>query len=364
DGYTLSLRSDRGTGGIQALQHLGLLDRALAVSVTGIGSDDDDGVAGFTVWDTAWNELLKVRPRVLPGLPVAGMRIARRALRDVLIEAVEAEGEIRWGVACTGVERLADGRARVRLSDGGVQECDVVIAADGASSKIRAAVRPGDGLRFAGPVCLSGTARFSEGAVPQPMDRCWGIVLGEGGGKSLFVSPVDERSALWSLSYLALGPREAKKPPLSEEESKEVCREALEIGRVFTEPFQTLVLATDPSTVMVFNAMDKQPFTNAERGCRDDRVPVVFIGDSNHAVSPFAGNGANLAMMDGWDLAEQLCKSSSLHAALTSYDKLSVPRAKSTVKTSHVTIAVAHSQGWKLFFYVLLLRLLRLIFFR
>lgn len=364
EGYSISIRSDARSGGIQALQKLGLLDRALDASITGLGDGDGGGGGGFAVWDTAWNELLKIRPRVPAGLPVGVMRIARRALRGVLIEAVEARDAIRWGVACTGVERLADGRARVQLSDGGVAECDILIAADGASSKIRAGLRPGDGLRFAGAVCLSGTARFAGGVVPEPMDRDWGIVLGGGGEKCLFVSPVDERSALWNLSYLASGPRESKKPPLSEEESQEICQEALEVGKVFNEPFQTLVRGTDPSTVMVFNAMDKQPFANVDREYRDDQAPVVFIGDSNHAVSPFAGNGANLAMMDGWDLAEQMCKSSSLRAALVSYDRLSVPRARSTVKMSHMNITVGHSQGWRLFFYVLLLRLVRLIFFR
>ena len=293
EGYSISIRSDARSGGIQALQKLGLLDRALDASITGLGG----GGGGFTVWDTTWNELLKIRPRVSAGLPVGGMRIARRALRGVLVEAVEARDAIRWGVACTGVERLADGRARVRLSDGGVAECDILIAADGASSKIRAGLRPGDGLQFAGAVCLSGTARFAGGLVPEPVDRDWGIVLGGGGGKSLFVSPVDERSALWSLSYLASEPRESKKLPLSEEEIQEICQEALEVGKVFNEPFQTLVRGTDSSTVMVFSTMDKQPFANVDREYRDDQAPIVFIGDSNHAVSPFAGNGANLAMV-------------------------------------------------------------------
>ena len=306
EGYSISIRSDARSGGIQALQKLGLLDRALDASIMGLGNSDGGGGGGFTVWDTAWNELLKIRPRVPAGLPVGVMRIARRALRGVLVEAVEARDAIRWGVACTGVERLADGRARVRLSDGGVAECDILIAADGASSKIRAGLRPGDGLQFAGAVCLSGTARFAGGVVPEPVDRDWGVVLGGGSGKGLFVSPVDERSALWSLSYLASEPRESKKPPPSEEEIQEICQEALEVGKVFNEPFQTLVRGTDPSTVMVFNAMDKQPFANVDREYRDDQAPVVFIGDSNHAVSPFAGNGANLAMVITMSLSSLL----------------------------------------------------------
>jgi 2-polyprenyl-6-methoxyphenol hydroxylase-like FAD-dependent oxidoreductase len=65
-----------------------------------------------------------------------------------------------------------------------------------------------------------------------------------------------------------------------------------------------------------------------------------------------------MALEDGWDLAEQLCKHESLEAALTAYDALSMPRAKTTLRMSHFVIEVAHSQGWRLMLYTLLFRIL------
>lgn len=315
EGYTISIRSDAASGGIQTLNKLGLLERALEVAVTGIGGGEGEGGA-FCMWNREWRELVSMRVKVPEGLKVGGMRIARRALRDVLIETAEREegNMVCWDVACTGAERREDGRVQVRLSDGSVVECDVLIAADGASSKIRETLRPQDKLSFAGAVCLSGTARFAEGEVPKPMNKNWGSLLGGGEGKGLFVSPVDSRSALWNLSYLASQPRdlERKKQPLSEDDARNVCEEALEVGKVFSEPFATLVRASDPSTVMIFNARDKQPFCNADENA-DCRCPVIFIGDSNHAVSPFAGNGANLAMVSDSISLKVFC---SLHADL------------------------------------------------
>ena len=293
EGYSISIRSDGRPGGIQTLQKLGILDKAIDVSITGLTHGE---AGGFTIWDTSWNELLKIRPWIPEGLPVGGLRIARRRLRDVMIDAVEAGDVVHWNIACTGVTRLDDGRVQLQLSNGGTDQCDLLIAADGASSKLRACLRPEDKLSFAGPVFLGGTARFLDGPTPKPVDQDWGPVLG-GEGKGLFVSPVDKTSALWGLSYLASEPREPMKQPMSKEESDKICQEALQLGSCFQEPFQTLVRATDPTTTMVFNAMDKQPFANVGAGYRDDKSPAVFIGDSNHAVSPFAGNGANLAMV-------------------------------------------------------------------
>ncbi|ODQ70252.1 hypothetical protein LIPSTDRAFT_107393 [Lipomyces starkeyi NRRL Y-11557] len=50
--------------------------------------------------------------------------------------------------------------------------------------------------------------------------------------------------------------------------------------------------------------MDKEAFPHT--GGNQNHVSVVFIGDSNHAVSPSAGNGANMALKDGWSLQSNL----------------------------------------------------------
>lgn len=74
------------------------------------------------------------------------------------------------------------------------------------------------------------------------------------------------------------------------------------VGKDITEPFKTIVDATDPSTTLVLNAMDKPPSPHDLKA-----GPVFFtLGDANYAVSSFVGNGANLVLNDGWDLAEQL----------------------------------------------------------
>jgi 2-polyprenyl-6-methoxyphenol hydroxylase-like FAD-dependent oxidoreductase len=355
EGYSISIRSDGISGGMQALQKLGILEDMVRVSITGIQGDR----GRFCLWDTNWTEILKVKQHTPAGLPVASMRIVRYLLRRALIEALSPHDAIRWATACTGAVQLPGGQVAVQLSNGQTQACDLVIAADGANSKLRRTLRPEDNLCFAGAVCISGNARLPDG-VPKPVTADWGLVLG-GGGFGLFASPIDQHSAIWCLSYLAAEPQRTMKQPIPKDEVGDLLQEALDRGKVFAEPFESLVRATDPSTLMVFNAMDKQPFPHTS--VNQKNMPVVFIGDSNHAMSPFAGNGANMALMDGIELAEQICKSESLGSALASYDELSIARSKSAIRISHWVIAIAHARGWKLALYLLLLRIVRLVMF-
>lgn len=259
------------------------------------------------------------------------------------MEAAEAAGaNIHWGTACTGARRLESGKIQVQLAnpDGaGVrqEECDVLIAADGAHSKVRASLRPDDTLQYAGAILIGGTSRFPNG-IPQPLDDSWGLQV-SGQGICCFYSKVDEDSIVWGIAQLEEEKRSVPKV-LSAEEVEAMKKEALERGHMLKEPFKTCVEATETANTFMLPAMDKQPFAHnaALRG-------VVFLGDANHAVSPFAGNGANLALKDGWDLAAGLCDCDSIDAAVTAYDAISIPRAVKTLKTSHQRIKNGHASG-------------------
>jgi 2-polyprenyl-6-methoxyphenol hydroxylase-like FAD-dependent oxidoreductase len=365
EGYSLSIRGDALSGGMQVLQRLDILERMLPFSL----SAQNSRAGSFNLWSTDWTSLLKVSTTTTiqsddgDRIP-AGMRFPRSLLRRVLINAVCESDRIVWNVPCTHVEPLlvpTQGRTRVHFPDGGYDDCDILVVADGASSKIRAQLRPHDILDFTGIVCISASARFPEGDVPDPMDADWGGVLGAGNGVGLFVAPVSSSSALWSLSYPSATPRERLGRPFTKDEVDALLAEALEKGRGFSEPFQKMVHATDPGTLTVLNAMDKQPFGHGSTSTGTAAGPVVFIGDANHAVSPFSGNGANMAMLDGWDLAEQFARNISMDTALETYDGRSMPRSTSAVRQSHWAIDMMHATGLKLAVYRALLWLVGLV---
>lgn len=117
---------------------------------------------------------------------------------------------------------------------------------------------------------------------------------------------------------------------------------------MFNEPFKTIVEATIPEAAFIRPAMEKQPFQHSS-----NLQGVAFIGDANHVLSPYVLVGANLALKDGWDLAEQLCSTSSLQLAMAAYDKLSIPRTTDIMKFSNERIGFGHSTGlkWKVYKY-------------
>ena len=75
------------------------------------------------------------------------------------------------------------------------------------------------------------------------------------------------------------------------------------------------------------------------------RPDITLLGDAAHLMSPFAGEGANLAVQDGAELAMSLINNSSAAAAIALYEASMVARAQEPAKRSVATQALMVSSN-------------------
>lgn len=69
----------------------------------------------------------------------------------------------------------------------------------------------------------------------------------------------------------------------------------------------------------------------------EHREGITLLGDAAHVMSPFGGDGANLAMMDGADLGEALLKE-DWRAAVAEFEETMCARAEEPARSASEAI--------------------------
>jgi 2-polyprenyl-6-methoxyphenol hydroxylase-like FAD-dependent oxidoreductase len=257
--------------------------------------------------------------------------VDRGALRGILLAALPDE-TVRWGSKVTGLRRLEGGRHEVTLADGTTFTADLLVGADGAWSKVRAA------LSDATPEYLRLTfieVRLENAAANHP------IAAEVVGGGSLFAL-ADEKGLLahrGTDDTLHVGA--ALKVPTDWARSGEVdltsptsAKAVLELQ--FADWDARLLTLVKESC----GPFEPYPLYALAAGHAWTHTPgITLLGDADRLMSPFAGEGANLAMLDAAELAVAIAaQPGDRDSAIMQYEQAMFPRSEAAAAQSKAAL--------------------------
>ena len=245
--------------------------------------------------------------------------VPRGELRRILLESLPAN-TVRWRHKLTAASPLGDGRHILTFADGSTTITDLLVGAGGAWSKVRPLLSKAKPTYFG--TSFIETYLFDSDTRHKPSAEAvgGGAMFAPSPGKGIFAHR--EPNGILH-TYIQLN------KPKEWIDSIRFTDPATALARVAEEfdgwaPALT-ALITDGEIAPVLRPIHSLPIEH-----RWDRIPgVTLLGDAAHLMAP-SGEGANLAMFDGAELAKAIAANpGNVEAALLAYENDLFPRSAS-----------------------------------
>ncbi|WP_327312506.1 FAD-dependent monooxygenase [Streptomyces sp. NBC_01235] len=243
------------------------------------------------------------------GTPIVG--VPRAVLHHLLRAALPSECLV-VGAEAETVDRSDPGRVRMPLGDAAL-EADLVVAADGVGSRLRARLFP----RHPGPAYSGSTVLRAITERPVELDTDFELTWGKGAefGHIAFADGRAEWHAVLN-----------SPPGVRYPDALAAMRRRF--GQ-WHDPIPALLDATRPDAVLhhdIHELATPLPAFTAGR--------IVLLGDAAHAMTPNLGQGACQALEDAVVLAAALATEPTVESALARYDAERRPRTQSVARAA------------------------------
>ena len=225
----------------------------------------------------------------------AEIEILRGDLAKVFFDASEKEGaEYRFGDYVTSIDER-EGSVRVTFEKGGREEdFDIVVAADGMSSKTRSFVFPDVELKSLGQYTCYFTIPPGNGD-----ESGWARWYNAKGGRCILLKPDKVEATRAYLSIMSESPQLTSHATLSVVEQKALMRDLFtDAGWEASRVLEGMEKAED--FYMQTVAQVQMPSWHKGR--------TALLGDAGYCPSPISGMGTSLAIVGAYVLAGELSK--------------------------------------------------------
>ena len=262
--------------------------------------------------------------------------VDRVQLRALVLDSLP-EGALQWGhkVRSISPSNEGDGKHEVHLETASgtrTEVFDLVIGADGAWSKVRpllSDIKP----HYSTVSCLDTRIRSVDTLYPAisklvgrgtycAFSDTKGLVAQRNGDGSIRTYIMLQKPETWLKDVgVDWSDPMASKKFLLEEEYKD-----------WTDELKDLIIHADPDIVARPFYMHPPDFSwTSKRG-------LTLLGDAAHLMTPFAGEGVNLAMLDALDLSKAIVEASTaegsyeLFDAIKRYEKIMLERCHESME--------------------------------